>query len=56
MENVKIIIDNKEQNEDDTKKETIINSIINHILFINKDQSNIYFLIYLTIYNYKFFI
>ena len=52
LENVKIIIDNKEQDEDDTKKETIINSIINHILFINKDQSNIYLLIYLTIYNY----
>ena len=51
LENIKVIIELNEENdekEDDIK----INSIIDHILFINKEESNIYLLIYLTLYNY----
>ena len=53
LDNINIIIDNKEENDDksnDTNDN--VKSIINHILFINKEESNIYFLIYLTLYNY----
>ena len=50
FDKIKIIIDNKES--DDEEDNQNLNSIINYILFINKEESNIYLLIYLSIYNY----
>ena len=51
LDNIKIIIDNKED-EDDNEKDLKFNSIINNILFINNKKSNRYLLIYLSLYNY----
>ena len=50
LDNINIIIDNKENDNEDIDLK--FNSIINHILFMNKKESNIYLLIYLTLYNY----
>ena len=50
LDKIKIIINNKENDEEENDDN--LNSIINYILFINKEESNIYLLIYLTIYNY----
>ena len=52
LDNIKIIIDNKDNGNDNNEKDLNIKSILYHSLFINKDESNIYLLIYLTIYNY----
>ena len=52
LDNIKIIIDNKDNGNDNNEKDLNIKSILYHSLFINKDESNIYLLIYLTTYNY----
>ena len=50
LNNIKIIIDNKQ--DEDEENDIKFKSIINHTLFIKKEESNIYLLIYLTLYNY----
>ena len=53
LDNIKIVIDTQEENDDESSNiNDNIKSIVNHILHINKDDSNIYLLIYLTLYNY----
>ena len=52
LDNIKIIVDNKDDENDNNEKDLNIKSILYHSLFINKDESNIYLLIYLTTYNY----
>ena len=53
LDNIKIIIDNKEEDDDNNNENDLkFKSIINNILCINNKKSNIYILIYLSLYNY----
>ena len=51
LENIKIFVDNKDDSED-INKDLSLSSILYHTLFVNKEETNIYLLIYLTLYNY----